>query len=490
MNTEYLHNKCDYKYYKKENVTFMKRQKSTYKSTYRSILVIGSCLLLTALVSGCNESAKAPTVAETADETAQLQHSDTAQYSDKLEPQQLYPKAHPDMQPELAVAGDHKVGVQTLDITNEQYFDLLANEIKPRSLKIEVWYPADFKDGTPLTSYENETRLAKKFSIQANAARDVTPMVSESKYPVVVISHGYTGYRQIMFYLGEHLASHGYIVAAIDHTDSTNEDVDMVNAPSNGFPSTLLNRSRDQQFTLDFITNEKHFLSDVVNDKDAGLIGYSMGGFGAVNTVGGCYNFSAQAAGMFTGVKDENMMAMVQKGLNSCAAGQYENPKVDDKWKAAITFAAWGGQHNLFTDESLANIPVPKLFISGNLDDISGYAGIQSLYEKTQAPSTYLLTMINARHNIAPHPAPKEAWGSETDFGHYYESSWSTAVLNEINKHFVLAMMDCHVKKQADKCDYLNLPVSSDQVQVDGKLPEPWKGFDSRFSTGLRWEQK
>jgi predicted dienelactone hydrolase len=447
-------------------------------------LFIGPCLLLASLVSGCNpsnEPSEAAVIIDTSSIVTEIEN---------VQAQQLYPAVHSDIQPELAATGDYKVGVKTLDITDQKYLDLLTSQIKPRTLKIEVWYPADYKDGTPLTSYENETRLAKKFSIQANAARDVAPLVSESTYPVVIISHGYTGYRQIMFYFGEHLASHGYIVAAIDHTDSTNEDVDIVNAPFNGFASTLINRSRDQQFTLDFMTQGKHFLSAVVNTKDAGLIGYSMGAFGALNTVGGCYNFSAQQAGMFTGTQDENMLPLVQKVLNSCAAGQYENPTVDDKWKAAITFAAWGGQNGLFTDESLANISVPKLFVAGNLDDISGYAGIQSLYEKTQAPSTYLLTMINARHNIAPHPAPKEAWGNETDFGHYYEPAWSSTVLNDINKHFALAMMDCHVKKQAETCEYLNLPPSSDQVQVDGKLPEPWKGFDSRFSTGLRWQQK
>jgi len=104
------------------------------------------------------------------------------------------------MQPELASAGDYKVGVKTLDITNDKTSTLLANQIKGQEqLKIEVWYSSDYKEGTPLTSYENETRLAKKFSIQANAARDVAPLASELKYPIVVISHGYTGYRQIMF---------------------------------------------------------------------------------------------------------------------------------------------------------------------------------------------------------------------------------------------------------------------------------------------------
>ena len=453
----------------------------------KSLLLIGPCLLISTLLSGCNQQSQTDTAKAVASDITQAAISAAPP---AMQAQQLYPHVHPDMQPELAAAGEYKVGVKTLDITNESYFDLVANQVKPRTLKIEVWYPAEYQDGTLLSTYENETRLAKKFSIQANAARGVAPLASESKYPVVVISHGYTGYRQIMFYLGEHLASHGYIVAAIDHTDSTNEDVDMLNAPFNGFPSTLINRSRDQQFTLDFITQEKHFLSDAVNVEDAGLIGYSMGGFGALNTIGACYNFSPEQAAMFTGTQDPDMLPFVQKALNSCAAGQYENPKADDKWKAAVTFAAWGGQHNVFTDKSLAGISVPKLFVSGNLDDVSGYAGIQSLYQKTQAPSTYLLTMINARHNIAPHPAPIEAWESETDFGHYYEPAWSSTALNDINRHFVLAMMDCHVKNKADTCDYLNLSESSDQVQVDGKLPEPWKGFDSRFSTGLRWEQK
>jgi hypothetical protein len=51
-------------------------------------------------------------------------------------------------------------------------------------------------------------------------------------------------------------------------------------------------------------------------------------------------------------------------------------------------------------------------------------------------------------------------------------------------------MMDCHVRADTQACDFLDLSESSDQVQIDGQLPEPWKGFDNRFSTGLRWEQK
>jgi len=64
--------------------------------------------------------------------------------------------------------------------------------------------------------------------------------------------------------------------------------------------------------------------------------------------------------------------------------------------ESGITFAAWVVRMICSQMKVFANIQVPQLFVAGNLDDISGYTGIQSLYEKTQAPSTYLLTMINA----------------------------------------------------------------------------------------------
>jgi predicted dienelactone hydrolase len=453
-----------------------------------ALMLSGGALTLTACSSDTDDSTTVKS--DSASYAGNDVSPKTVENVDTSTAQRLYPVTHPDIQPELAARGSFDVGVRTVDIVNEEYVDLLTNQVKPRALKLEIWYPANVPEDAIKTTYDNETRLAKKFSIQADAVRDAEVFSSDNKYPVIVLSHGYTGYRTIMFYLGEHLASHGYIVAGIDHTDSTNEDVDMVNGPFNGFPSTLINRGRDQQFTLDFISEKEHFLTPTVDKDKAALVGYSMGAFGALNTVGGCYNFSPEQAGAFTGIQIEGMLPMVQKALNSCAAGQYENPEVDAKWKAAVTFAAWGGQHNLFTDESLAQLPVPKMYVSGNLDDISGYDGIRSLYEKTNAPSTYLLTMVNARHNIAPHPAPAEAWESETDFGHYYEPAWSSAVLNDINKHFVLAMMDCHVRADTQACDFLDLSESSDQVQIDGQLPEPWKGFDNRFSTGLRWEQK
>jgi len=408
-----------------------------------------------------------------------------------LVPEQLYSPLPSDVVPELASLGKFKVGVKTIAIVNPDQFDTATQATKDRKLAIEVWYPSNATSTRIKTSYENETRTGIEFSIQADAYRDTAIFTStnEVKFPLVVISHGYTGYNTMMFYLAEHLASHGYIVAAINHTDSTNAEVDIIKTPFSGFFSTLLNRSRDQQFTLNYLTTEPHFASVAIDNSKAGLVGFSMGGYGAVNTIGGCYNFTQAAASTFTGIKDPEQLKKIITLLNSCAGGQYQNVKVDSKWQAVVAMAPWGGQHQLFSEKALANINTPILYIAGDLDDVSGYDAIKSLYKKTGTNNKYLLTYQNARHSIAAHPAPLLAKTNELDLGHYYEGAWDSAVLNNNNKHFTLAMMDCHLKQQLEKCSYLDLSADSNQKAIDGKIPKPWKGFDHRFSVGMTWQQ-
>ncbi|WP_076540570.1 acetylhydrolase [Shewanella sp. UCD-KL21] len=412
--------------------------------------------------------------------------------------EQLYPVALPiKVAPALSAAGQaenslYPVGVKTVTITHKNQFDVMSQSVTDRQLTLEVWYPANvtdkqLKDHSTKTSYANQTRLGQPFEMAANAYRDAEIRVEpKQSFPVIVLSHGYTGYRTIMFYLGEHLAANGYVVAAIDHTDSTNAEVDMVNTPFSGFFSTLLNRARDQQFTLDYLTAQTHFASSVIDKNHAGLLGYSMGGYGAINTVGGCYQFNEKTTAQFTGTDNPQVIQQAMALLNTCTAGKAD-VQTDPKWQAAVAIAPWGAQHQLFAPKSLQNIDVPMLYIAGDLDDVSGYEGIEDAYQQTGSPS-YLLTYHNARHNIAPHPAPKVAFNNDLDLGHYFEPAWDSRQLNAINEHFVLAMMDCHVKKQAKQCEFLQLEGSSNQQNVEGKPTPAWKGFPARFATGMSWK--
>jgi predicted dienelactone hydrolase len=335
-----------------------------------------------------------------------------------------------------------------------------------RTLKLEVWYPASASD-TPSTVYQDVMRSGAPLTLKGAAKRDVAAAKSSDKYPLIVLSHGYTGYRSLMFYLGEHLASHGYVVASIDHTDSTNADVAGQENPFIGFPSTLLHRATDQQGTIDALVTHADF-KDLIDENHVGVVGYSMGGYGAVNTAGTCYGFSQQAAGQFTGTQDPAIAGAIQKVLNRCSN--------DERVKAIVALAPWGSQHGLFEENSVAEVKTPALFVSGDQDDISDYPAIHKLYEKWGADDKYMLTFANARHNIGGHPTPPEAYANGIDVTHYIDGTWSTQRINATVEHFALAMMDCHVKRIEAQCAYLT-------------PGDKWFGFTDRFATGLKWEQ-
>jgi predicted dienelactone hydrolase len=399
------------------------------------------------------------------------------------EAQQLY-TSQPDVIPELGKRGKYSVGVKTIQTTNPQQLSTKDyKSLEDRTLTLEVWYPAFTKDMDIQATYENVTRTNKEFSLQGRSVRDATSN-QDNTYPIVVLSHGYTGYRTIMFYLGEHLASHGYVVVGVDHTDSTTGEVDFKNAPFAGFPSTLINRARDQQFVLDYFTSTDSDLAKVVDTNLASVIGFSMGGYGAINTVGGCYNFNQQGLQGF-GFPESNAKALLP-AFNTCNAGR---KKVDSRWKAMVAFAPWGQEQNLHT---LDDIQVPSLYVTGDHDDISGYErGVKRLFEQSAAKDSFMLVYENARHNVAPHPAPEIAYADEADLGLYYEPVWSSETLNRINQHMTLAFLNCYVKKHVSACDYLPKRESSTQVkQADGKLTDPWPGFANRWAVGMRFLRK
>ena len=398
------------------------------------------------------------------------------------DPEELYTE-QPALTPELAAAGPWPVGVMTMAVTNpDQLDDSNLPNTKDRALTLELWYPAASETSGPRATYDDVTRLHKPFSILGNAARDADP-AERGAFPLVVLSHGYTGYRTLMFYLGEHLASHGYIVASIDHTDSTNAEIDFANDPGSGFAATLLHRARDQQFVLERLSRLETPLGNVIDANRASIVGYSMGGYGAVNVVGGCYRYTTEIVRSF-GVPEEVAPSLVPV-YSGCNAWRDE---VDERWKAMVAFAPWGQTRGV---HDLRGIAVPSLFIAGEDDDISGFAnGVLQLFEQAGAEDKYLLIYENARHNIAPHPAPRVAYETDADLGHYAEPAWSVEQLNRINKHMTLAFLDCHVKERAEACGYLPERENATQTRgSDGALTEPWPGFSERLATGMRFRR-
>ncbi len=407
-----------------------------------------------------------------------------------LVPEQLY-HLPPVAMPELAAPGPYHVGVRTVTATNPNQLDIPTNNqiIPPlkrtdRALTLEVWYPAEVTPHDQQATYENETRGKRAFSIQGTAFRNANPKQG-SAYALVVVSHGFPGYRTYMYYFGEHLASHGYVVAAIDHTGSTHVESNASDVPFHGFINSVVNRARDNQFVLEHFAADQHFLKGKVDANRAAVIGHSFGGFGTVNTIGGCYNFNAdnlQSLGF-----PEKAAKQLPSLLNSCAGGKTGVDEVDSRWKAAMPISPWGAQYGFFNADDLAAMQVPTFLITGDQDDISGYEkGVKTLYDGMTQPDRYMLVYQNARHNVAGHPPLSVSRDPFEEYERYAEGAWNVEVINGINKHFATAFLDCYVKDIKDRCTYLDLPFESNQTtDASGQLRTPWKGFPNRLSLGM-----
>tara|TARA_R110002074_G_scaffold149035_7_gene301333 strand:+ start:2255 stop:3559 length:1305 start_codon:yes stop_codon:yes gene_type:complete len=393
----------------------------------------------------------------------------------------LYGDQLPDA-PELSARGEFNVGVQTINLVNKNQVDVLNSEegkdpLYDRPITIEVWYPASVSDNAKTVIYDevmgtagDTLRPLTPFTFKGRSYRDATP-ITGSKFPLIVVSHGYVGSRYLMTYLTENLASKGYIVAAIDHTDSTFKD-------ANAFQSTLLNRPKDIRFVINEMEKlgakgSKNKLENLVDASNTAIIGYSMGGYGVLN-VGGA-GYSDALAGFFTGMTGGSTSISVNTANNE----EYKK-LVDDRIKAIVAFAPWGMERGVWDAEGLKGLKTPTFFIAGSQDDISGYEkGIKAIYEGAVNADRFLLTYKNARHNVAPNPPPAEALAPGLHIDEYYryaEPSWDQRKLNNINQHFVTAFIGLHLKKQ-DNAKYLELQENSNE--------KVWTGFKPRSSTGM-----
>jgi predicted dienelactone hydrolase len=395
----------------------------------------------------------------------------------------IFGDALPDA-PVLAARGEYKVGVRTVDLVNKGQVNILKSKagvdtLYDRHLKLEIWYPAIVpSEKKELVTYDevlgisgDSKRPLIPFQFNGRALRDAAPISLTGGFPLVIVSHGYVGSRLLLTYLTENLASKGYVVAAIDHTESTFRD-------AAGFESTLLNRSKDVLFVLNQIAGlsaigNKSFLSGLADANNTALIGYSMGGYGVLNVVGAGY--STQMANFFTAMSRGSKAIDVRTAKNTTYAASY-----DSRIKAVIAFAPWGMQRGVWDAEGLQGVKVPVFFVAGSLDDISGYEkGIKAIYQGVVNAERYLLTYANARHNIAPNPPPPESLKPGLHFDEYYryaEPAWNERRINNINQHFVTAFLGIHLKKK-DFGKYLTVQENSNEKE--------WTGFKPRSSTGL-----
>jgi predicted dienelactone hydrolase len=207
--------------------------------------------------------------------------------------------------------GSNRVGTTAVYLKDTSRLDPWVSG-KNRELMVTLWYPTRSAGGARapyMTAKESELALEHAeeaagvrpdilSTVRTNAYVDARPAGRPHSLPLVVLSPGYTQPRSTLSGLAEDLASHGYVVAAIDHTYETYAvtfpdgriapcvacEADDVDDRSEFYRKLHQGRAADVSFVLDQLTarTAKWPGSALIDSSRIGMSGHSAGGASAI----------------------------------------------------------------------------------------------------------------------------------------------------------------------------------------------------------------
>ena len=251
------------------------------------------------------------------------------------------------------VRGRFPVGVRTIQA---------LDAVRDRLFTCEIWYPAAAQhagqDIAPesqdsFTVPPNDT-VRTQASVRNAAARRGT-------YPLIIFSHPSGSSRRGATFLCTHLSSHGYVVAALDHSEVVKPELarqvsETQQQKTARWEALIASRVPDVRFLLDHLLGNAHLFDSETGELQArvdptqiAIVGHSFGGWTALEA---------------TGV-EQRIRAVV-----ALAPGGSSQPK-PGILPAKLTFN-WGRD-------------VPTLYLVAENDVSIPLAGMYELFEKTPA---------------------------------------------------------------------------------------------------------
>lgn len=256
-------------------------------------------------------------------------------------------------------------------IRTQRFMFGLSPQVDPKDIKV-----ASSLDPTQAGSEQVQTL---KLSLNDEKRQRQIPLdvyfssSASTNKPVIVFSHGRGSVKTDLRYLAEHLASHGYIVAALEHPGSNKTASKAVKKNKNQLvtPQEFLDRPRDVSFILDELEKLNQTGNSPLQGKLATnnvmIVGHSFGGGTALALAGG-------------ELQIENLKQRCQQNLSTAnlgervqCAGQVLPEKTyqlrDARIKQAIALNPTTSL--MFGETGLTKVQIPTLILSSSADKIT-----------------------------------------------------------------------------------------------------------------------
>ncbi|MBG1243860.1 alpha/beta hydrolase [Nostoc sp. NZL] len=225
--------------------------------------------------------------------------------------------------------------------------------------------------------------------------------------PVIVFSHGFGSVRTDLRYLAEHLASHGYVVAALEHPGSNEANTNLALQGKTRVvkPQEFLNRPQDISFVLDELEKLNQTTNNPLARKlattNAMVVGYSFGG-GTALTVAGA---ELQLERLKQRCKKNLVVLSLAEGMQCIAQELPENSYQlrDTRIKQAIALNPTTSL--IFGETGLTKVQVPTLVLAGSADKTTPALTEQIVgFDKIPSPK-WLIGIVGGTHLSVKDPS-------------------------------------------------------------------------------------
>lgn len=287
----------------------------------------------------------------------------------------------------------------------QAFMAAIAPQLAPRGSQINVPFDATQPGSATvqvLSLNLNDAERDREIPLDVYWSTEASPTK-----PLIVFSHGFGSVRTDLRYLAEHLASHDYVVAALEHPGSNGTHIR--NALKLKAPlleaEEFLNRPKDISFVLDELQTLNQTASSPLQGKLASdrvmVVGYSLGAATALSVAG--------AELQLTELKQRcpgDILAFSLGETAQCFAEGLPEDRYqlrDSRVKAAIALSPTTSL--IFGETGLSQVAVPTLIVAESADKTTPALTEQIIgFDKMPSPK-WLVGIVGGTHLSVKDPS-------------------------------------------------------------------------------------